>query len=122
MLNLVNLGLLLANLIMVVSGQFLMKFGVSRIGEFHFHASGVFVTRVLLNGWIWGGIALYGISTVLWIALLSRVNLSVAYPMLSLAYIAVIAVSAVFFKEPLTLLKVVGTMLIIAGIVAINRG
>jgi drug/metabolite transporter (DMT)-like permease len=62
------------------------------------------------------GLFLYGISTILWIMALKKVELSYAYPMVSLGYIFVFIASYFIFHEPLNWLRLGGMLFIIAGI------
>lgn len=67
------------------------------------------------------GLFLYGISTILWITALKNVELSYAYPMVSLAYIFVFIASYFIFNEPISWLRIGGSTLILAGIVLVAK-
>jgi multidrug transporter EmrE-like cation transporter len=69
----------------------------------------------------WAGMMCYAASVCVWIAALSKAPVSVAYPMLSLGYVVVAAVSAVWLGESLTLPKVLGIALICAGVLLVSR-
>ncbi|HEY4873294.1 MAG TPA: SMR family transporter [Steroidobacteraceae bacterium] len=70
---------------------------------------------------LWVGLSFYGVSVILWLGALSRVPVSIAYPMLSIGYV-VNAVAAVFlFSEALTTAKVAGILLIVAGVIVLAR-
>jgi len=70
---------------------------------------------------LWVGLSFYGVSVILWLGALSRVPVSIAYPMLSIGYV-VNAVAAVFlFSEALTAGKVAGILLIVAGVIVLAR-
>jgi multidrug transporter EmrE-like cation transporter len=69
----------------------------------------------------WAGMMCYAASVCVWIAALSRAPVSVAYPMLSLGYVVVAAVSALWLGESLTLPKVLGIALICAGVLLVSR-
>lgn len=62
------------------------------------------------------GFSLYFISAVLYIISLKKIDLSVAYPSISLSYIFVIVLSHVIFNEPLTAYKIAGSILIALGV------
>jgi multidrug transporter EmrE-like cation transporter len=74
-----------------------------------------------LSGPFWAGMLCYAASVCVWIAALSKAPVSVAYPMLSLGYVVVAAVSAVWLGESLTLPKVLGIALICAGVLLVSR-
>jgi multidrug transporter EmrE-like cation transporter len=69
----------------------------------------------------WAGMMCYAVSVCVWLAALSKAPVSVAYPMLSLGYVVVAAVSAMWLGEALTLAKVFGIALICAGVVLVSR-
>ncbi|EIW19068.1 EamA-like transporter family protein [Pelosinus fermentans] len=67
------------------------------------------------------GLFLYCISTILWIMALKKVELSYAYPMVSLGYILVFIASYFIFHEPINWLRMGGMLFIIAGITLVAR-
>jgi multidrug transporter EmrE-like cation transporter len=70
---------------------------------------------------LWIGLTFYGVSVILWLGALSRVPVSIAYPMLSIGYV-INAVAALFlFGEALTSGKVIGILLVVAGVVVLAR-
>ncbi len=74
-----------------VAGQLAFKQGV---GDGDGRAPMDVVVDALTAPMIWGGLAAYGLSLVLWLWVLSRAPLNVAYPMLALGYVAVVILSA----------------------------
>ena len=70
---------------------------------------------------LWGGFCCYGVSVFLWIGALSRVPVSVAYPLLSIGYIINAFAAAALFGEALTTSKLAGIGLIVAGVVVLTR-
>ncbi len=79
------------------------------------------VVRMLSSVGFWAIGALYGLSMVYWIWLLSQVPLSLAYPFASLAMIIVPVLSWLLFSEPLTIRYFMGVLLIMAGIALVVR-
>src|SRR5476651_502406 len=69
----------------------------------------------------WTGMLCYGASLCVWLAALSKAPVSTAYPMLSLGYVAVAAVSVLWLGETLSPAKVLGIALICAGVVLVSR-
>ncbi len=69
----------------------------------------------------WAGMACYAASVCVWIAALSKAPVSTAYPMLSLGYVVVTAVSVLWLGEALSMPKVLGIVLICAGVVLVSR-
>ena len=69
-----------------------------------------------------GGLACYVASVAIWIAALSRVDVSVAYPMLSLGYVVNALAAWALFGEALTPAKVAGILVILVGVIILARG
>ncbi len=67
-----------------------------------------------------GGLACYGVSLLLWLGALSRLPVSVAYPMLSVGYVVNAAAAAFLFGEALTMQKITGIALISVGVVVLS--
>ncbi|MDF2925610.1 MAG: EamA family transporter [Paenibacillaceae bacterium] len=110
--------LILINTLILVSGQFLWKYGMQ-------HSTGGFqsflgVVRLFLSPHVLSGLAMYGVATVLWLFILSRVPLSLAYPIQSLAYIFAAVGAYYVFHEPLSAAKIAGCVLILAGVTLIG--
>ncbi|SEN84127.1 EamA family transporter [Paenibacillus sp. OV219] len=110
--------LILANTLMLVTGQFLWKYGLMQ-REKPFESIRT-ILELLFSPYIIGGLFIYGCATVLWLFIVSRVDLSLAYPIQSLAYIISIFGAYYFFGESLSALKIVGCLLILAGVACIG--
>jgi len=110
--------LLLLSMTMAVTGQLLFKRGLSSatlvptIGSV---LQTIFIPTVFL------GFFIYGMSSIVWLFVLQKLPLSVAYPSLALTYVIVVMASFVLFKEPLTVDKIVGVLLISIGVFFINK-
>ena len=76
---------------------------------------------LVTNLWLWVGLICYAISVVVWILALSRVDVSIAYPMLSVGYIVNAIAASYLFNEPLGIGKVVGIGIIIVGVYVLAR-
>lgn len=98
----------------LVSGQFLWKYGMQRSTGGFGSIGGIF--QLFLSPYVLSGLAMYGAATVLWLYILSRVPLSQAYPIQSLAYIIAVVGAYYIFGEPLNAAKIVGCILILAGV------
>ena len=71
---------------------------------------------------MWVGLALYGISSLVWLIVLSRLDLSYAYPLLASMYIVLPLLSMVFLKESIPPLRWLGMLVVIAGVILVSRG
>ena len=77
---------------------------------------------LVLNPYLLGGLGLYGVGTILWLAVLSRIDLSVAYPFVALGFIMTLAFGVSILGESLTTAKLIGTTLIVLGVFLVGRG
>jgi drug/metabolite transporter (DMT)-like permease len=87
------------------------------------HASGWKIDKVAMqiNLYTVLGIALYGISFLLYIYLISKYDLGYIIPLVTaFVYILIFTASFFIFKEAFTAMKVVGITLIVAGLVFLN--
>ena len=114
-MNLVTFGLILTGVMLNACAQLLLKAGVNNIGRFAFSAENIVPIGIkLATQWpIIGGLSCYVISVVVWILGLSRVPVSVAYPLLSIGYVLNAVAAWHFFGESLTAQKLVGIGFII---------
>jgi multidrug transporter EmrE-like cation transporter len=69
----------------------------------------------------WAGMVCYAASVCVWLAALSKAPVSTAYPMLSLGYVVVAAVSVLWLGESMGPAKVLGIALICAGVILVSR-
>ena len=77
--------------------------------------------KVAAQPFILGGLACYAISVVVWILALSRVEVSVAYPMLSIGYVVNAVAAYLLFGEAVTLQRLVGIGIIVVGVYIVAR-
>lgn len=73
------------------------------------------------NPLIWTGLLLYGFGAMIWLFVLGRAPLSLAYPFVGLGFIMTMAAGAIFFSESLNAERIIGTLLIVAGCVLVAR-
>ena len=98
------------------AAQLLMKIGMSGIGSSALTGAPSLIAAIG-NPYVAGGFAAYGIGAILWLQVLSRADLSMAYPLVSIGFVLVAGLSWLVLGEPLSIGRVVGTVLIIAGVV-----
>ncbi|HLI67208.1 MAG TPA: hypothetical protein VKU90_12665 [Caulobacteraceae bacterium] len=105
--------------------QVAFKAGVSAPGARAAFASQSPVAMLLamsLSPAIVGGLALYGVGTAVWLAVLSRAPLSTAYPFVGLSFVITAGLGWWLFHEPIGPARLAGTALVVAGIVLVARG
>jgi multidrug transporter EmrE-like cation transporter len=102
-------------------GQVLMKVGMGIYGQITPGAVWREIIPILGTWQVTAGLLCYGASALLWIAVLSKVELSMAYPLVSVGYVLVVLASWLFLGEQITTPRMAGLALIVAGVVAISR-
>ena len=119
----IALALILTGVLLNASAQLLLKAGTNAVGHFEFHLSNVIPIgmKIAFQPFILGGMACYAISLVVWIMGLSRVPVSVAYPMLSIGYVVNAVIAYYWLGEPLAMQKMLGIGFIIIGVVLVAK-
>jgi len=119
--------LLAASIIMTSIAQLMMKTGMLGLGELTFAWSFaeqlLSIDKIVAVIFIVGGLFCYALSMVAWIGVLTRIELSVAYPFLSLSYILVYlgAVLLPVLNETVSSIRLLGIILISIGLYLITR-
>ena len=81
----------------------------------------VLVMHLLGNIYLWGGMTCYALSIGLWLVVLSKAPVSIAYPMLSMGYIIAAVAGVLFLGESVNLVRAGGIALICLGVVFVAR-
>ena len=122
-MNFISFSLILAGVLLNAAAQLLLKAGTTRVGHFEFT-----LDNIVPIGWqlvtqphIVAGMCCYAISLVVWIMALSRVPVSVAYPMLSIGYVINAFAAWWLFGESLAAQKLIGIGFIVVGVWLVAR-
>lgn len=115
--------LILTGVMLNAGAQLLLKAGVMAVGSFAFTSGNIVPIGIKLATQppILAGLACYVVSVVVWILGLSRVDVSVAYPMLSLGYVVNALAAWWLFGEAITLERVIGIGIILIGVYVVAR-
>jgi multidrug transporter EmrE-like cation transporter len=116
-------ALVITGVLLNAFAQLALKASVSDTGVINLDLQSLFSSAGTLasNLWLWFGLICYAISVVVWILALSRVDVSIAYPMLSIGYIVNAVLAWQLFGEPMSLGKVAGIGIIILGVYVLAR-
>ena len=116
-------ALVLTGVLLNAIAQLALKASVSDTGIISLDLQSLLTSAGSLatNLWLWLGLICYAISVVVWILALSRVDVSIAYPMLSIGYIVNAVAAWHLFDEPMNLGKVIGIGIIIVGVYILAR-
>jgi len=114
---------ILLTLFFTIYGQLVLKWQMGHAGSLP--QGGVdkiiFLLHQFLNPWIMSGFLSAFLASLAWMAAMTRFNLNYAYPFMSLAFILVMVFSVLFLKETLTLQRLLGTAIVVAGLIVIAR-
>ena len=122
-MNAVSLGLVVLATVLGAAAQLLLKAGTNAVGQFEFHWQNALpvTAKLVAQPALVAGIGCYGISLIVWIMALSRLPVSVAYPMVSLGYLINAIAAWAWFGEALGMQKLLGIGFIILGVWLIAR-
>ena len=125
-MNLTTFGMILAGVLLNAGAQLLLKAGTRAIGVIGAdgaagHALLQTAVNVAFQPFIVAGLFCYVLSVGIWIVALSRVDVSVAYPMLSIGYVVNAFAAHWLFGEVLTPMRIGGITVILIGVVMISR-
>lgn len=117
-MNLNSFALIITGVLLNAAAQLMLKAGADRVGPIALDGPSLLgAARALaISLPIAGGILCYAISVVVWIVALSRVEVSVAYPMLSIGYVVNALGAWILFGEALTVTRLAGILVIMLGI------
>jgi drug/metabolite transporter (DMT)-like permease len=110
-------------LLFTVYGQLVLKWQMSDVGPL---PEGTFdklqfLLLNLLNPWIMTGLVSAFLASLAWMAAMTRFDLNYAYPFMSLAFLIVMAFSVLFLQEALSVSRILGTVLVVTGLVVMTR-
>jgi multidrug transporter EmrE-like cation transporter len=119
----VAFALVITGVLLNAAAQLLLKAGTNALGHIEFNGGSLLAMapRIATEPHILGGLACYAISVVVWILALSRTEVSVAYPMLSVGYIVNALAAWYLFHEALSPMRLAGIGVIVLGVILITR-
>jgi drug/metabolite transporter (DMT)-like permease len=117
-LTVTSVALLLFSVITAATGQVMLKHGM-QIATARSRAGGSLAVHAATQPWVLLGLMVFGISAITWLAALSRVQLSVAYPFNALGYLVILTASIVVLHERATVLTWVGSVLVVSGLIIV---
>lgn len=114
-----TLALLLFCVASAATGQVLLKHGMTVATANAAKSNSSLVIKAATTPWILLGLTVFAISAVAWMATLSRVPLSIAYPFNALSYIAILTASTLLLGERTNVWTWVGTGFVGIGLVIV---
>ena len=122
-MNAVSFSFLMLGVFLNAVAQLLLKAGTNAVGHFDFNAGNIVPVgvKLALEPHILGGVICYVVSLVVWIIGLSRVEVSIAYPMLSIGYVLNAVAAWYLFGEAVSMTRLAGIGVIIIGVYIVAR-
>jgi multidrug transporter EmrE-like cation transporter len=122
-MNVAAMAFLMAGVLLNAAAQLLLKAGTNVLGVLSLTRETWPDTllKMATQGYFALGIACYGISVFVWILGLSRVPVSIAYPLLSVGYVVNAIAAYYLFGEALTLTRWLGIGFIVVGVTLVAR-
>ena len=122
-MTLLSFSLVLLGVLLNAAAQLLLKAGTNAVGHFEFSMANAAPVgwKLATEPHIFGGLVCYVISVVVWIMALSRVEVSIAYPMLSIGYIVNAVAAYYLFGEAVSPMRLAGIGIIIIGVYIVAR-
>ena len=113
-----------ATIVLTIYGQLIIKWRMSLKGKLPdlFNQKIIFLIISLFDPWILTAIAGVLIAGLSWMAAMTKMQLSHAYPFISITFPAVVILSGLIFHEPITIYKYIGLALIVAGVIVASQG
>jgi drug/metabolite transporter (DMT)-like permease len=108
---------------LTVCGELLLKRGMTAVGELDLFSPAAAVGvlfRAFTNPFVLGGFMLIFGGAIFWLAVISRLPLSVAYPMLGLSYVLGVGASWLLFNEHINGMRIIGVAIIVTGVALVG--
>ena len=113
-----ELTLVFISIALSVVGQLLIKHGTNKTGELHLTNNIIgTVKKIAMNKFVVLSFFCYGLSAAVWLVVLNKLDLSLAYPLASSAYVFIAIFSRAFFDEKISKLRWLSIAVILLGII-----
>ena len=116
-----NIILILLSVLLNCAAQLLIRKGMLVEGEVGMQNMLSHIGSMITNIWLWGAMICYALSIFLWMSVLSKVEVSYAYPFLSVGYVVSAIAGYALFNENLSPVRIVGIIVICIGVILISR-
>ena len=117
------LCLILLTVTLSACAQLALKLGVSKPQMINAMQIGIpdALVAAMTSPLIWLGLVIYGLSVAMWLWVLSKVDLSVAYPFVGVSFLVTMAFGILLLNENVTPMRIAGTLLIAVGCILVGR-
>lgn len=123
MSRLIDHSYIVGTIIFTVYSQLIMRWQVSLAGALpvDFMGKVQFIAHLFLNPWIISGLFATLFAGISWMLAMSRFEISYAYPWIGLNFVLMLVFGVLIFDESFNLAKVLGTLLVVAGLIVITQ-
>lgn len=124
MINAKLLLLVVASVALSSVAQIALKIGMSRSSVQEAQGAGNsfgLVLSALAEPFVLGGLACYGFGALLWLFVLAKLDVSMAYPFVGLGFILTMILGVMVLNEQVGTLRILGTVLVVAGVVLVAK-
>jgi len=111
----------LVSIMLLSAGQTSIKFGLNSIGGVNLADGVMGLFRIFQTPWVIAGFFFYGVSSILWLDVLSKLDFSLAFPMVGLTYVFTLLIGRFFFGEPVGWERTLGVAFILTGLFFLIR-
>lgn len=118
-LTIASIALLLFSVASAATGQLLLKHGMQIASARAAKSGASLVVSAATSPWVLFGLAVFAVSAVAWLAVLSRVPLSVAYPFNAMGYLVILTASILLLHERANALTWAGSLLVVSGVIIV---
>ena len=113
--------LALISIMLLSGGQTAIKYGLNDIGGVDLSEGMMGLFKLLQTPWVIIGFVLYGVSAIIWLDVLSKLDFSLAFPLVALTYVFTLLIGRFFFGETVGWERILGVVFIIIGVIFLVR-
>jgi len=114
--------ILFVGILMGVIAQLVMKLGMKRHGKVSLSLKRIHrdIFRIYFNPFVILGVSFYLLSFFIWIFVISKIDLSYAYPLVSINFVLIALFSKIFFKEKVSNKRWLSIVIILLGVILVT--
>lgn len=119
----VTIVLAVVAILLLVAGQTCLKLGLNAVGGVQFLGGDLAASlaKLFATPYILLGFVFYGVSAILWLDVLSKLDFSFAFPLVSMTYVFALLIGRFIFHETITWERIVGVLCICVGVLFVMR-
>lgn len=118
------IGLILVSVVLSALAQIALKIGMSSAPVSAALSDGSawkITLSIAFTPYVLAGLASYGLSMIVWLFVLAKVDVSLAYPFVSIGFLITLAMGVLLLGEHLSALRVLGTLLVAVGVILVSQ-